>query len=373
MKHCTQCNLDFPDSFRFCGSCGGSLSNSRRCPGCGELTEGKWTFCTSCGKPLSSDSASHQTSASKTPEPAEITAALPPPSLTPRTPPPTTLSMPASEQPNGMERRRAENLTPQEWYSAADLFDETTSTNPAPPIPRQDLVPKTMAPTSQVTAPPQARDEKSAPTLTMLSAYGEPEAPSQFQWWHGAILGLFLLLLFGGIGIGGWYWWSHRGSAAQNTPPADSNTGPLPEDSSTSPSSKPTSTIASGQMTVSRSADEDIKRLRERRIGAKPSESGEIIAAFEDTEKKYPTDYRFPYERAKLSIKGITSHHEAFSALSVAAEKAIDNGKAREMLDSLMADKDGDFYKVSRGHHEWQALVQALSNKDKRGLSELHH
>ena len=134
-----------------------------------------------------------------------------------------------------------------------------------------------------------------------------------------------------------------------------------------------TSTVAPGQTTTSRSGDEEIKRLRERRIGAKPSESGEIIAAFEDAEKKYPNDYRFPYERAKLSIKGVTSHHEAFSALSVAAEKAIDNGKAQEMLDSLMADKDGDFYKVSRGHHEWQALVQALSNKDKRGLNELRH
>ena len=113
--------------------------------------------------------------------------------------------------------------------------------------------------------------------------------------------------------------------------------------------------------------------MREKRIGALPSETSEIIASFENAENKYPTDYRFPYERAKLSIKGITSHHEAFGALSAAAEKAIDNGKAQEMLDSLMADKDGDFYKLSHGHQEWQALVQALSNKDKRELSELHH
>lgn len=209
--------------------------------------------------------------------------------------------------------------------------------------------------------------------LTMLSAYGEPETPSQLRWWHAAIVGVFFLLLLGGLGIGGWYWWSHRGSVAQTTPPADSNTGPPPGSSSTSPSSKPTSTIASGQMTTSRSADEEIKRLRERRIGAKPSESGETIAAFGDAEKKYPNDYRFPYERAKLSIEGITTHHEAFSALALAAAKAIDNGKAQEMSDSLMADKDGDFYKLSRGHHEWQALVQALSNKDKQGLNELHH
>ena len=90
-------------------------------------------------------------------------------------------------------------------------------------------------------------------------------------------------------------------------------------------------------------------------------------------EKKYPNDYRFPYERAKLSIQGITTHHEAFSALALAANKAIDNGKAQDMVDRLLADKETDFYKLSRGHHEWQALMQALSSKDKRGLNELHH
>jgi hypothetical protein len=127
------------------------------------------------------------------------------------------------------------------------------------------------------------------------------------------------------------------------------------------------------RLTTGGSADEEWKRLRERRIGAKPSEASEIITSLEAAEKKYPRDYRFPYERAKLSIKGITTHHEAFGALSLAGEKAIDNGKAQEMLDSLMADKDGDFYKLSRGHHEWQALEEALSNKDKRGLNELHH
>ena len=209
--------------------------------------------------------------------------------------------------------------------------------------------------------------------LTMLSAYGEPETPSQLRWWHGAILGLAIVLSVGGLGFGGWYWWSHRGSVAQITPPTDSNTSPPANNSSTSPSSKPTSTIASGQMTTSRSADEEIRRLRERRSGAKPSETSEIVAAFEDAEKKYPNDYRFPYERAKLSIKGITSHHEAFSALSLAAEKAIDNSKAQEMLDSLMADKDGDFYKVSRGHQEWQTLEEALRNKDKAALKPLLH
>ena len=58
MKHCQQCNLDFLDSFRFCGSCGGSLPDSLTCQGCGDLVESKWTFCTNCGKQLSSQSIS---------------------------------------------------------------------------------------------------------------------------------------------------------------------------------------------------------------------------------------------------------------------------------------------------------------------------
>lgn len=42
-------------------------------------------------------------------------------------------------------------------------------------------------------------------------------------------------------------------------------------------------------------------------------------------------------------------------------------------LDSLTTDKGGDFYKLSRGHHEWQALEDALRNKDRTGLKMLHH
>ena len=114
-----------------------------------------------------------------------------------------------------------------------------------------------------------------------------------------------------------------------------------------------------------RTADEEIEQLRERRIVAKPSESIEIFSGLEQAEKKYPNDYRFPYELSKLSIKGSASHHEAFELLARAAQKAIDNGQAEEMLSSLMADKYGDFHKLSHGHHEWEEVEQALRNKDK--------
>jgi len=367
MKHCQQCNLDFPDSFRFCGSCGGALSNSLSCQGCGELVEAKWTFCTNCGKSLS-ERPNDRVTQSKTPEPSDLAAAPVPRSSTPRTPPPPTLPLP-SERTTANTRQRVEEVTGQEWYATPELFDESDETTIS--ITRNDLVPRTAAVS---TAQSQSGNGKSPPTLTMLSAYGESRSslPPEGARPQRLLVGLLLLVFFGLIGFGGWYWWTHRGVVAHLPAQVDATKAP-PADSSASALRPPSGETTAARTTTNGGAEEEWKRLREKRVGAKPSETKEIIAAFEDAENKYSTDYRFPYERAKLSIKGITSHHEAFGALSAAAAKAIDNGKSQEMLDSLTADEEGDFYKLSRGHHEWQALVQALSNKDKRGLNELHH
>ena len=224
----------------------------------------------------------------------------------------------------------------------------------------------------RVTAHPQAGNGKTAPTLTMLAAYGKSETDQpEWQGRQLLLLGLVFLIFVGVLGAGGWYWWTHRASAAQSPPQIESTTAPKAADSSSSSTSA--ATTASERSFAGSPADEEWKRLREKRISAKPSDSSAVIASLDEAEKKYPRDYRFPYERAKLSIKGITSHHEAFGALVLAADKAIDNGKAQEMLDGLKADQDGDFYKLSRGHREWQVLVQALTNKDKRGLSGLQH
>jgi len=277
--------------------------------------------------------------------------------------------------------QRSDKAALQEWYAAPDLFAETSESTLTPilrrePVPKTTgLVPQATVAVPKATAHPQSGNGKTPPALTMLTAYGGTErtAPSEWQLRHGLLVGLVLLIVFGIVGFGGWYWWTHRASVAQTPSQANPGNAPAAADSTSSASlasSAPKTAVLIGKNS---GAEEEWKRLREKRIGAKPSETSEVITAFEEAEKKYPRDYRFPYERAKLSIKGITSHHEAFGALSAAAEKAIDNGTAQEMLDSLIADKDGDFYKLSRGHHEWQALVQALSNKDKRALEELHH
>ena len=112
--------------------------------------------------------------------------------------------------------------------------------------------------------------------------------------------------------------------------------------------------------------DELLARMRERRITATNSERPQIVAAFTKIERKYPRDYRFPYERAKLVVKGAqsSSRNEAFKALSVAAEKAISAGKASEMLTGLETDKAGDFHRLAQGRQEWARLVVALKRKD---------
>ena len=112
--------------------------------------------------------------------------------------------------------------------------------------------------------------------------------------------------------------------------------------------------------------EDELKKLREKRMVANSSERSKIFQAIAKVEKQYPRDYRFPYERAKLAANGskAASRSEAFKALSVAAEKAISTGKANEMLSGLEVDKSGDFQKLAQGRQEWTRLVAALKRKD---------
>jgi hypothetical protein len=202
----------------------------------------------------------------------------------------------------------------------------------------------------------------------MLSAYGqhEPVVATQSTGRYPILLALMLTVFFAAVGFAAWYLWWHRAVVAAVH---QEQTGAAANELSPPLAGK---TPAERALAADSALDE-WKSLRERRIAAQPFERPIIIASLEAAEKKYANDYRFPYERAKLSIKGITSHHEAFNALADAAEKAIDSGKAQEMLDNLLTDKNGDFWKLARGHHEWHELMEALTNKDKRRLSDLHH
>ena len=151
MKHCQQCNMDFPDAYRFCGSCGGGLSDSIRCPGCGELAEARFAFCTSCGGQLLSNKTGDQFLPAAAPEPALISAGSP-----------SSFSMPVaaiSQTPTMHAFEQTKHSALHEWYAAPDLFEEETQT-PAAPILRQELVPTAMVAAPQVAALPQAGNGK---------------------------------------------------------------------------------------------------------------------------------------------------------------------------------------------------------------------
>ena len=117
---------------------------------------------------------------------------------------------------------------------------------------------------------------------------------------------------------------------------------------------------------VQRTEEDELRQFREQRVGATGDDRVSILQAFIRTEKQYPNDYRFPYERAKLAINmaETRSHYEAFNALSLAAEKAIRADKAQEMLEALEADRTTDFHKLSHGHREWNQIVEALKSKN---------
>ena len=121
---------------------------------------------------------------------------------------------------------------------------------------------------------------------------------------------------------------------------------------------------------VNANPEDELQKLREKRMAATPSNRTKIFQAFTKLERQYPRDYRFPYERAKLAVKVSPVRTDAFKALTDAAEKAIHTGKANEMLTGLETDKTGDFSKLSQGRFEWARLVAALKKRDTTLLGE---
>jgi hypothetical protein len=91
----------------------------------------------------------------------------------------------------------------------------------------------------------------------------------------------------------------------------------------------------------------------------------------------FSTDYRFRYEHAKLVVFGRAEHHEAFRLLFNAGERAIRAGDQEEMLRRLQNDggEGGPLHRLSRGHEEWDTLLDALQDRDEERLASTgyHH
>lgn len=354
MKRCKRCDLNFPDSSDYCELCGGALPHPTelRCPACLETVQPGWSFCPSCQAALrssnTSDLVSKPTRATISLDScaSEITAPL-------REDRPVDYSKPATVSIVQIRIRcRSCKGVVEEDSTFCKFCGAIMTEDTFAPLARTE--PLTIT----------TNYDRTAPTLTMLESYGSssdtPEPSSRL--WRGLLVLSFLVVCVAGLGVAGWWWWSSRSSPLQTLSQANQN-----ESSSTS---TPNSQSQSDQNTAEGTPDNELKNLRQRRANANGTDGSQLISVIEAAEKKFPNDYRFSYERSKLSIKGIVSHDEAFYALSLAAEKAIDNGKAREMLDNLSIDKEGDFYKLARGHHEWEAIIEALSSEDKSILKE---
>ena len=112
---------------------------------------------------------------------------------------------------------------------------------------------------------------------------------------------------------------------------------------------------------------------------AEPRSRGEHVSGDEllaldqelrDAEQEFPLEFQFSYERATLVVFGKREHHEAFRNLRRAAEKAIETQESDAMLEMLRRDgaRNGPFWKLARGHREWNAIHEALEHRDRDRL-----
>lgn len=171
------------------------------------------------------------------------------------------------------------------------------------------------------------------------------------------LIGAFLLVFVAGVSVGALEWWYLSGrqqDQARQAQPATTEQGPK---TGVPPAASPTAS-------ASAAADSLFKVLDQRAAKAAPGELAEITEALVTAENNYPTDYRFPYTHAKLVVTGGT-HPHAFGLLNLAGQRAIDAGQADRLVADMNRDKDGAFYRCSRGHEEWKTLLTALKSKDK--------
>lgn len=159
-----------------------------------------------------------------------------------------------------------------------------------------------------------------------------------------------------------------------------------PDDSDKTTSSAPARTASDGNQGISTPAatkppptidpaDRELLELKAESRHATLADHHKIVAKFELAEKTYPNDYRFPYERAKLEVKDAEGHEETVvGPLFIAGQRALDTGKGDELLAELEKEENREFRGFSKEHQkDWNILLNALRNKNKRALDEHAH
>jgi len=283
MKQCPRCNLNFPDTLNFCGSCGEALVEvaSLRCPACGASAQSGWKYCVKCRTelPALSDlsvSTNRPSSSRRSAQPPTVPLGVPTMDTTARLPEQETPSQEdtTANQQIRVRCRKCRNLVNENAkfceFCGANMFEETAfeSPRPSPQASRQTMPPspqtyqpqdwyavpdsaqKTMpAPSPRKEIPeseplPSAPEEnhgKASPALSILSSYGTPDdsRPASFRWWHGLLLFVFFLLFVGAIGAGGWWWWTRGTSNTQSQATTNSSSQQAAPATSTSSTLSP--------------------------------------------------------------------------------------------------------------------------------------
>lgn len=259
----------------------------------------------------------------------------------------------------------------------AAIYESATVSRPT--VPTGANIPPVTAPSRAVAnpgmTPTMALSTPVSGSTPTPQFFGQRAAPTESRKIWPFIIGGLLLLVLGGVVVGavGWMMWGRSDTSQPRQDEqsrSSNNLQPRNEQSSKpSPQATPTTTP---QTSPADFAENEFKALSERYSHVTTEQRAQLDADLKAAEKKYPPDYRFTYERARLSATGPHAH-DAFGVLFQAARKALDNGQADEMLNELMRDKDSDFYKLSRGHNEWSDLTEALRHKNREMLKSGPH
>ena len=215
-----------------------------------------------------------------------------------------------------------------------------------------------------ITPPSDSMSETIAvPTFASNLSYWEPTGKgNKLMLAAGAALGfIFFLIVGGGIFV----WWQMQKSDQQTTDiqnlPVRASTNTISDSNSSNLNKSPNST-----------ADDEFTRLQSKLNNAAPNEKNALDTELKNAESKYPNDYRFSYQRAKLETVKSKGHHEAFEMLFAAGEKAIKSNKSADLLSDLQRDKILDLKRLT-DHQEWRVLQNALQNKNSKALDVKGH
>jgi hypothetical protein len=244
---------------------------------------------------------------------------------------------------------------------------------------QQNVVPSSESSTPAPTVYSQTTSETDSPTVSLPSPATQESVPNFLvppntqtssqtkSSKKGLIFGLLAIAFVVFLGVGGFALWMFMPSGEEKAkiePPKSIENQTNSNNKSNSNSDDITTRVDS--------ADEEIKKLTDERLKSTPNDTNKIDEKLKQAEEKYPNDYRFTYERAKLYAP-LPKHDKSFDALFESARKAIKNNHASEMLDEITQDTNSFFKKMAIGHKQWTAVINALRQKDESLLSEEDH